>query len=275
MPTRPASSSPGYCRDDVLQRRHLVLEGRGGDVEPERALPGRAAARRAPAVGDDHREALVGQPLRLVEQPPRAEHLLGGPRRKGPSRRAAGRTAGRRRGAARPRSAAPARPRPEQRDAGREGRLGSEETVGDLLPVAEHAHGAAVVLERLRRDGEQRVAEHAALCTPGSAGQPVTRRSRGSREYTCRSARLGRSRRRWSASPACPATLRPAAPAASPAAVDDQAVGVRGVAASSSPPSARSAGSPGMSSSQAGSVSAWTSPRRARPGSTARISARP
>ena len=122
-------------RDDMLQGGDLVLQGGARHVEPERALPGGPAARRAAAVRDDHREALVGEPLRLVEQPPGPQHLLGRPA-------VGGHHDGQR--PVRPHVVAgeddrgPQFPlaRGQQRDAGRERRLGKRGDGGDLLPVA-------------------------------------------------------------------------------------------------------------------------------------------
>ncbi len=47
-----------------VERRDLVFEDRVGEVEVDGALPVVAPAGGAATVGNDHREALVGEPLR-------------------------------------------------------------------------------------------------------------------------------------------------------------------------------------------------------------------
>ena len=47
-----------------VERLDLVVEDRAGEVEVDGPLPLAAPAGGAAAVGDDHREALVGEPLR-------------------------------------------------------------------------------------------------------------------------------------------------------------------------------------------------------------------
>ena len=52
-----------------LEERHnLIVERMRREVTADRALPGGAARRRAASVAHDHREALVGEPLRRCER---------------------------------------------------------------------------------------------------------------------------------------------------------------------------------------------------------------
>ena len=65
----PADGDPAEVEHAVLlggrlQRLDLVVEDGRGEVEVHGPLPRRPAARRAPPVGDDDGEALVGEPLR-------------------------------------------------------------------------------------------------------------------------------------------------------------------------------------------------------------------
>ena len=62
MPTRSRSRS-GCWRGHRVQGVDLVVEHRTGQVAVHRPLELRPAARRAPPVHHDHREALVGEPL--------------------------------------------------------------------------------------------------------------------------------------------------------------------------------------------------------------------
>ena len=62
MATRVRSS--GCSLGGVVQRGDLVVEHRRGEVEVHGALPRRPAPGGAAPVGDDHGEALVGEPLR-------------------------------------------------------------------------------------------------------------------------------------------------------------------------------------------------------------------
>ena len=59
----------GVDRAERLQGGHLVVEHPLGEVLAHLELAGRSAARRAGAVDDDDREALVGQPLVGGERP--------------------------------------------------------------------------------------------------------------------------------------------------------------------------------------------------------------
>ncbi len=56
-----------------MQRVDLVVEGER-EVVADRLLPGGGAAGGAAAVGDDHREALVGEPLRGEVRVVRGQH---------------------------------------------------------------------------------------------------------------------------------------------------------------------------------------------------------
>ena len=60
-----------------LERVDLVVEYRRGEVAADLSLEGRTSPRRTAAVGDDHCESLVGEPLRRVEQPSGTLHSLG------------------------------------------------------------------------------------------------------------------------------------------------------------------------------------------------------
>ena len=59
-----------------MQRVDLVLEHRRRDIAADRPLPGRSAPGRAAPVDDEHRESLIGEPLRFEERAGRSDHLL-------------------------------------------------------------------------------------------------------------------------------------------------------------------------------------------------------
>ena len=46
-----------------IEGLYLVFEHRLGQIASHRSFPGRAAGGGAPAVGDHHREPLIGEPL--------------------------------------------------------------------------------------------------------------------------------------------------------------------------------------------------------------------
>ena len=74
MATRPQVEL-GVVGGHGGQGLHLVVQDRPGQVAPDRPLPGRAAARGAAPVGDQDREALVGEPLGDQEAVAGGQHL--------------------------------------------------------------------------------------------------------------------------------------------------------------------------------------------------------